>query len=102
MFFPDIVKAVVTAIIFRVFFFMRCEKIYKILNFFKAEINVPFFGLNHPILDTRFSVHPCVTLRVPPLDSETGWTGDSNRVSLHDHRLLLTEAASMWPLPAVI
>ena len=34
----------------------------------------------YPILDTRISVCPfvrsCVTLRVPPLDSETGRTGE--------------------------
>ena len=34
----------------------------------------------HPILDTRISVRvfvrPCVTLRLPPVDSETGWTGE--------------------------
>ena len=31
----------------------------------------------YPILDTRISgLRPCVTLRVPPLDSETGWTGE--------------------------
>ena len=30
----------------------------------------------YPILDTRISVRPCVTLTVPPLDSETGWTGE--------------------------
>ena len=34
----------------------------------------------HSILDTRISVRPSVqtssvTLRVPPLDSEMGWTG---------------------------
>ena len=37
-------------------------------------------------LDTRISVRPpsSVTLRGPPLDSETGWTGElwSNRVLL--------------------
>ena len=33
---------------------------------------------NYPILDTRISVHPdsSVTLVVPPLDSEMGWTGE--------------------------
>ena len=44
----------------------------------------------HPKLDTRISfvrsfVRPsCVTLRGPPLDSETGWTGElwSNPVLL--------------------
>ena len=45
------------------------------------------FNIN-PILDTRISVRasvrPCVTLRGPPLDSETGWTGElwSNPVLL--------------------
>ena len=45
-------------------------------------------GYLHPILDTRISVRSyvrvCVTLRVPPLDSETGWTGElwSNPVLL--------------------
>ena len=40
---------------------------------------------NNPILDTRISsVRPCVTLIPPPLDSETGWTGElwSNPVLL--------------------
>ena len=42
----------------------------------------------YPILDTRISVRsfvrPFVTLRGPPLDSETGWTGElwSNPVLL--------------------
>ena len=46
----------------------------------------------YPILDTRISVRMCVcvyvcvcvTLRGPPLDSETGWTGElwSNPVLL--------------------
>ena len=36
---------------------------------------------NYQILDTRISFvlippPPSVTLRVPPLDSETGWTGE--------------------------
>ena len=48
--------------------------------------------LPYPILDTRISVClcvrvfvcSCVTLRGPPLDSETGWTGElwSNPVLL--------------------
>ena len=48
--------------------------------------------MRHPILDTRISVCSCVrvfvcscvTLRGPPLDSETGWTGElwSNPVLL--------------------
>ena len=29
----------------------------------------------YPILNTRISVRPSVTLRLPPLDSERGWTG---------------------------
>ena len=36
-----------------------------------------FYG--YPILDKRISVlgpPPSVTLRLPPLDSETGWTGE--------------------------
>ena len=45
-------------------------------------------SVHYPILDTRISVRPSVrsfvTLRVPPLDSETGWTGElwSNPVLL--------------------
>ena len=45
-------------------------------------------SLAYPILDTRISVRlcvrTCVTLRPPPLDSETGWTGElwSNPVLL--------------------
>ena len=38
-----------------------------------------FTDINYPKLDTRISVRPpsfSVTLRVPPLDSETGWTGE--------------------------
>ena len=33
---------------------------------------------SHPILDTRISfIHPSsITLRLPPLDSEMGWTGE--------------------------
>ena len=30
----------------------------------------------YPKLDMRISVRFCVTLRGPPLDSETGWTGE--------------------------
>ena len=45
-------------------------------------------GIQNPIFDTRISVRVfvclCVTLRGPPLDSETGWTGElwSNPVLL--------------------
>jgi hypothetical protein len=41
--------------------------------------------IKYPKLDTRISfVRMFVTLRGPPLDSETGWTGElwSNRVLL--------------------
>ena len=38
-------------------------------------LQIPYPPCN-PILDTRISVCPFLTLRVPPLDSETWWTGE--------------------------
>ena len=62
----------------------------KSKNLEKSQ-KIIFFSKN-PILDTRISVRPfvrpsvllCVTLRGPPLDSETGLTGElwSNPVLL--------------------
>ena len=58
------------------------------LTFFLLSFNLHRILPDHPILDTRISVRSsvraCVTLRVPPLDSETGWTGElwSNPVLL--------------------
>ena len=55
--------------------------------YWTEDSNSSFIAI-YPKLDTRISVRPsvcsCVTLRVPPLDSETGWTGElwSNPVLL--------------------
>ena len=46
----------------------------------KIQMNREHTENSNPILDRRISVRMfvrvCVTLRVPPLDSETGWTGE--------------------------
>ena len=45
----------------------------------KYQLTTKKYDENHyPILDTRISGlrPPSVTLTVPPLDSETGWTGE--------------------------
>ena len=60
--------------------------------------------MDHPKLDTRISVlrRLSVRLRVPPLDSETGWTGElwSNPVLLilEKYRPATTTPAAATPV----
>ena len=61
---------------------MNGESTFKTFKIFLDDIFQVITGttkeLHNPILDTRISVRPSsfVTLRGPPLDSETGWTGE--------------------------
>ena len=96
---PNVMTRLITSIFFS-FSFVNCisdnllifsrlnESVPRPTQSISGDVLVPF----NPILDTRISVLrpssfvlcPCVTLKQPPLNSETGWTGElwSNRILL--------------------
>ena len=65
---------------------LETQNLRRNASFPRASAGLPEYS--NPILDTRISVRSyvclCVTLRGPPLKSETGWTGElwSNPVLL--------------------
>ena len=59
---------------------LRIKKISSVFKTLDLEMRYVFSSSLNPILDTRISAHQpsCffIKLRVPPLDSGMGWTGE--------------------------